>query len=409
MNIGTLYRYELKKIFKRKLTWVMLALFLIITVFSLLSDLIGNSYVNGIPYLSHYEIFLLDRKYERALTGRKIDQKLIDEMVRGYEKLSRVTDLAGNTPTDEDRIAINEASEAYVRPYKSVHDFLDNASPFSAEEIESGAVSEADFYENRMNRLQEYWQDFCLTDAEKAFLTQKEQALEKPFTFAYKEGYYVLFNAVYTIGIFLLLLIVVCLSGLFPEEHLRRTDQLLLCAKNGKAPLYLAKIMAGVTFCIGISTFISVFAYVLVFCVYGADGFQSAFQLIYYLFSFSLTAGQAALICYGIIIVTAALTGLIVMLVSELLRNSTATLAVCAGFLILGLFLNIPEQYRVLSQIWDYLPNCFLAVWNIFDFRLVRVFGRFLPAWQIVPVIYLLAGGAIIAAGKPIYEKYQVS
>lgn len=409
MNIGALYRYELKKLLKRKLIWVMLALFLIITVFSLLSGLIGEYYVNGVPYLSHYEIFLLNRKYERALTGRKIDQKLIDEMVLGYEKRNRLIDSAGDTPTDEDRVTINEASETYVRPYKSVHDFLNTASPFSAEEIESGAVSEAAFYESRMDRLQENWRDACLTDGEKAFLTQKEQTLEKPFTFAYKEGYSALFEAVYTIGIFLLLLIIVCLSGLFPEEHLRRTDQLLLCAKNGKAPLYLAKIMAGVSFCIGISTFISVFAFVLVFCVYGADGFQSAFQLIYPLSSFSLTAGEAVLICYGILIVTAALTGLIVMLVSELLRNSTATLAVCAGFLFLGLFLNIPEQYRVLAQIWDYLPNCFPAVWNIFDFRLIRVFGRFLPAWQTVPVIYLLAGGAIIAAGKPIYEKYQVS
>ena len=38
------------------------------------------------------------------------------------------------------------------------------------------------------------------------------------------------------------------LANFFGEEHIRRTDQLILCSKNGKEPLYLAKMAAGITF-----------------------------------------------------------------------------------------------------------------------------------------------------------------
>lgn len=105
-----------------------------------------------------------------------------------------------------------------------------------------------------------------------------------------------LFNAVTTIGLFVLMAVSICLSVLFAEEHTKRTDQLILCSKHGKVMAYWAKIFAGISFAIGISLLFSIFAVVLSVGIYGMDGFDAMFQLMFAKYSYPLTACQAVLI-----------------------------------------------------------------------------------------------------------------
>ena len=218
-----------------------------------------------------------------------------------------------------------------------------------------------------------------------------------------------LFRAVTTIGLFVLMAVSICLSGLFAEEHTKRTDQLILCSKHGKGMAYWAKIFAGISFAIGISLLLSIFAAVLSVGIYGMDGFDAMIQLIFAEYSYPLTACQAVLILYGCVIVTSVIFSTFVMLLSEMLRSSITTLAITFGMLILSMICSIPSQYRVLAQIWDWLPSGFLTPWNIFDIRLVSTFGHYLTAWQAVPIIYIFASMIIAAIGKPIYRHFQVS
>ena len=114
------------------------------------------------------------------------------------------------------------------------------------------------------------------------------------------------------------------------------------------------------------------------------------------------------LIEYGILILTAVFVSVLVLVVSELLHSSIATLAVSVGLLMAGILARIPEQYRVLSQLWDWLPARFLNAVYIFDNRTVPLAGYCLVSWIAVPLCYMLAGFVMVLAGKRIYRNYQV-
>lgn len=268
---------------------------------------------------------------------------------------------------------------------------------------------EEDLYVRRLAMLEKTWQDTGLSDGEKSFWLQKDAEVETPFIFAVTEGYSALFRAFTSIGILVLLSVAVCISSVFPDEHTRKTDQLILCSTHGKDGAYWAKILAGVSFSLGLSLIVSAFAFALAFCVYGAEGFSAAFQLIYVYCSYPLTVGKVTLLMYGVLAASSVLFSIFIMVLSERLHGSIATLAAATGLLILGMVFSIPSQYRIPSQIWAWLPNCILSPQNLFDVRLLSVFGRYFTAWQAVPVIYFLAAFLLIIAGRAVYRHYQVS
>jgi len=80
-------------------------------------------------------------------------------------------------------------------------------------------------------------------------------------------------------------------------------------------------------------------------------------------------------------------------------------MSIVVGILILSGFLYIPEQYRVVSQLWNMIPSNMTAVWSIFDVWLLPVFGNYFTMWQIVPFIWLFLSVALVLYGKRIYGK----
>lgn len=102
------------------------------------------------------------------------------------------------------------------------------------------------------------------------------------------------------------------------------------------------------------------------------------------------------------------LTGVFTIVLSEILRNGIGTLAVVGGITILSMFILIPTRYRVLAQVWNYLPCVLVYIQNILDCRLIPFFGTYLTNMQFVPILYIITGGILSAAGFKIYPKYQV-
>lgn len=143
--------------------------------------------------------------------------------------------------------------------------------------------------------------------------------------------------------------------------------------------------------------------------IYGTDGFHAAFQLIYARYSLPLTAGEASLIMYGILVIASVLFAVIIMEISEAAHSGVAALSVVAVYIVTAMIYSVPGKYRILAQIWDWLPGSFVVPQNIFDLRMISVFGKLFLSWQAVPVIYLIAAAGIAMAGIPIYRKYQVS
>lgn len=398
-QFGTLYRYELKKIAARRLIWITCAVCLFFAAVTVSSGLTGKYYVDGQAVDTHYHMFLVDREYARALSGRKIDQALLEEALEGYRKI----------PPDAERYTLTEEYQTYARPYSIIFNLTGSWTGKRLAALMDWEPEESALYAARNDALEASWSSFLLSDREKEYWRQKEALLETPMTFYYYDGYNTLLDSFAPVGLMSLLFAAISLSGIFPEEHTRRTDQVLLSCARGRSTAYLSKICAGVTVTAAFSLLLTMFTAVLTLGVYGAEGFHTALQIHHYDYSYPLTFGQACILVYGILIVTSVFMGILVMVLSEILHNSAATLAVSTGSIILGSLFNVSAQYRVLSQVWRMLPTTFLKLESVFSLRLLTLSGHCFTLWQAAPVIYTLCGIAATAAGKRIFARYQVS
>lgn len=400
-QFGTLYRYEIKKIIKKKLVWVTLFICMAIIALLAFSDLMGSYYVDGEIVDTHYHMFLVDSEYSRNLSGREIGQELLMEMTEAYGKI----------PLTADCYSLTEEYQTYARPYSAVFNIVRIWTGMDLDTIMGWKVNEEELYALKEKMRKECCDQLFLTDKEKEFWAEKETQADEPVTYFYHEAYADLLRKLKVIGLLMLLLTAVCLSGVFPEEHMRRTDQLMLSSVLGKNTVYWAKIWAGVSVSVIAALLMVVLIAALSLGIYGTEGFQAVFQLYpsHNMYPWPLTMGQACLIAYGMVFITVVLSGMFVMVLSELLHSNIATLSVSVGIIIAGMICSIPNQYRVLAQIWNWLPMTFLDSWSVFDIRLLTVFGHSFVSWQAVPVFYILSSIGLAVFGKHVYKGYQVS
>lgn len=271
-------------------------------------------------------------------------------------------------------------------------------------------ADEQELYQRRQQAVEKDWEGYLLAEEEKEFWKEQEEKLKWPVTFRFKEGYWHLLDGTYTIGLLILIAVNICLAGVFADEQSRKMDQLILSSKYGKTPVYLAKILAGVSFAAGFSFLVLLLSLLEISFLYGLEGFSADFRLIMPGYSYPLNVGESVIVTWGLVIVVAIFIGVFAMFLSELFHNSLGTLALTLGLIILCMFVStVPEHYRVLSQIWSYLPVNAMAVWNIFDCRTVPILGKTLVYWQAAPILYLILGGVLAVIGKGRYDKCQVS
>ena len=398
-NLGRIFQFEVKKLVKRKLFWNTALLSLLCIGFTVTSGILGTYYVEGEAVETHYQTFKTDQVYRKALSGREINQQLIRETVDAYMQI----------PMGIERYTLTQEYQIYARPYSDIFNLIRHWTGMELSDIRKGEVDEDDLYMSRPELLEKGWQEIPLTEGEKEFWRNKEKQIPIPLSYHYHEGFEVALNSFLTIGVVMLFFVAICLSGMFSEEHTKRTDQLVLSSAKGKRTAYWAKILAGITISVVVATLMALITVFLSLSIFGAEGFEAPMQLYSTTYSYPLNMGQACLIAYGVLIITSILAGVFVMILSELLRNGVATLAISSGLIILGGMISVPVQYRILAQVWDWSPMAYLSTWNVFDSRTFTLFGQCFTSWQIVPVIYILLSAILAVGGKYIYRRYQVS
>ena len=398
-NLGSLFQFELKKLVKRKLLWITALVSLLCIGLTVTSGLMGTYYVEGKPAETHYQMFKTDQAYRKALSGRDIDQRLIQETADAYTQI----------PISEERYTLTQEYQTCARPYSDIFNLIRSWTGMGLADIRSWDVDEDTLYMARTQLLEKEWQTIPLTESEKEFWRNKENQLSVPFTYHYHEGYEIALDSFLTIGVVMLLFVAICLSGVFSEEHTRRTDQLILSSAKGKTTAYWAKLLAGITVSVSAAALLSGTTMLLCLSIFGAEGFEAPMQIYAATYSYPLTMGEASLTAYGMILLASILAGVFVMFLSELFRSGVAALAISSGLIILGGIISIPEQYRILAQIWDWSPMAYLSTWNVFDARTLAIFGHCFTSWQAVSVIYLLLSVVLAVGGKYIYQRYQVS
>ena len=381
-----LYRFELKKILAQKLLWILAAAILLgLAVFGVATEVRPTN--SGLPM---GEVIALQREGSQELAGQTVDQAFLDRL------LPLFTDPEANT----------EAQLKY-------NDFFNWLTLIlgTAHRQEILQTDEARLYEALWHQLAPDPQAAGLTQEEIAHWTEQAQArLAQPLVYqGYHEGWQTAAHGMEVMVFLEILFLAVVLAPLFPQEHLRRTDQLILSCRFGRGKAYAAKLLAGVTVGVGFTALLLLAYLGMLGLVYGLEG-ANVPALFTHLFPADLTIGEMVGILFLAALAAAVLVSVVVMLLAELTRNAIAAMAVVLGILLLTTMIYaVPENLRGLATLWYLIPSNFLCLRGAFRYPLLTLGEAAFPTWQVTPVVWLLLALVIALAGRWVYNRYQVS
>lgn len=408
--MGTLIGYEVKKILKRKSTIVVFfILFLLNAVFVGFSGSLGSTYVDGEFYETHYERNQIDRENGIALSGRKIDDALLSEMREAYQKIDWSTPAYRWTDVYKEEVRKYSDLEYKLKMWGLGGNLL---SETVAEQMTAASTGEA-LYAVRKEVQKQMYDSYGMSEQDAVYWEEQDTEVEVPFTYQYAAAYESLagMQGNYMVCMLLTFFIAISMVSVFTDEHSRKTDQLILCARFGRGKVYAAKILAG-----SLVTFVAALAFVLTavagkFFSYGTEGFGAAIQVAAaYWYPYPLSVGEVCLISVGLLFLSSVMTAILAMLLAEIWKNSIGAMAVIVGVLFAARLVMIPPEWGLLSQLWSYLPINMLKIDEGFlDLRLVNLFGMKLTTWQFAPLLYMAIIAAMVWTGSRVYKNYQVS
>lgn len=450
-QIKTLYVYELRKIVCRKIVWITGGIMLLLCVSLSFVDLISTSSDFGEGneeiVVSGYELMKIRRECARALSGRKIDDSLLQEMQdfsrgEGMKRESQDVDPAtgivvsvepGETDAERGAGAEEETDakeetdaegdgdakeEADVKTEsEDIWDRLWAAQKYTPIRIyvyrimgygDGKTMDAAGLYSEREKLIAQNREDQMLKQEEMEYWKKNDAGLELPFTYEYAEGWGELWNQSYVVNCMLLLLLLVSLSNVFSMEHQQKTDAVILCTRHGKRELYIAKVLAGITFGAAAALLLSGITLLSDLAVYGADGFGGALQIEFPLSSWRMSVGESVLVLVFMLLAISAMYSIVILFMSEWLKKGVSVMAILVGIMTFTLFIDIPFQLRTLSQVYDLLPTNLLMPWGLWDDRLFSVFGGYLTQFEAAPVMYALLSAVLLFLGRRIWQKQQV-
>ena len=114
-NFMVLYRYECKKLSGKKIAWITFTLCIATIKISLCAPFIGSYSVRGEFIDTNLNIYQTDKRYSEALSGREINQELLEETIAAYRKIPY---------TEELNYSLTEEYQQYARPYSAIFQFI---------------------------------------------------------------------------------------------------------------------------------------------------------------------------------------------------------------------------------------------------------------------------------------------
>ena len=358
--MGILYRYEMKKLLSQKVIWIALLLMTAIIAAQGMTGIItGNNKL---------------LKKADAISGRAVNQKLI-------------TELQEENKLDD-------------------YPVMKNLWTQCTQKKDFSGLDEQTLYASRLALIDSQIDFYQLSEEEKEYWSKEDAKIQKPFIYQREDGYSSLFSTVYVLNFLTLLLVGISVTGIFADEKSRGTDQLIFCSVN-KHKVFGAKMLAAITVGVGVAVFFFALTFGLGIGIYGAGGFHTQIQISIPGCMLSITVGQAALIMFGLLVMAGILYAVLSAFLSQVLGNHSAAMGIMVMVMLLSM-LNIPEKFRVISQIWRYMPAAFIGSWTFTDYRLTKVFGHYFNIFQMTPVVWGLAAVVFLLIAKLAYDRYQV-
>lgn len=394
-DLWTLIKFEYKKIFQKKSSWIaLIVVYFVILLGGILME-IGSIEAAGETVSSDYEDMRAQKREELSYTGEYLDENLFAEAKDAYSHLS--IDYVTNA---WDNVADWEEYCTYARPYQSV------AGIFSQTGMDFSSSDVSRFYEYRKMAMQNTYQEEKLSEEEINRHFKWDAQTKKPFVYSYTKGYQRFAALQYTNIIFIAFAVAVCVSGIFSGEYASGVDALILSAKYGKTKEAAAKIFTG----IGLAFFVALLyegsCFLEVGLLYGFEGADAPIQLRMVLSSYPLTMLQYCLSLLALGILAVCVVAGFTMFCSAKMKSTFPVIILSFILIFVPVMLMAPEENRILTMLVNLFPAGMGG--GAFDDRLLCIFGACVPPYVYIPIVYLAAGTFLFWQARRGFRYHQI-
>lgn len=409
-QLGTLYHYEVKKILKKKMTWIALCGVMLLMVFlcfgpkldryTSIDPQTGESVTN-----TRYDLAMDRQERAERLNGRVINDTLLQEMQAAYAGVQTRDIVTVNndemnsaatvtTAAVPDSAAEQRDIMEQRRQYEAIYDYVREV--VGNERVHT--VDAAAFYAERQQKVAAYENSLYLTEGEKAYW--REHEVQTPYAYYWELGPDMMQASVKTILALTALMIGMVFSGVFADERMRRTDQLVLCSCHGRGTLYLAKLLAVSTLGAAAALLVSGTVMLCFGILYGYEkSWDAPLQMYLPSSPFALTMGETIVILMVLLLLATVLHSVLTLVLSSLTRSGVATISLMVVYTLGTMLINVPERLRFLSQCLYLMPAKLVRVSALCDIRLVGGAGHYLNCWQMGMLLYPVLALALALLG----------
>lgn len=375
MKLKNCIGYEYRKMARRKSFWIALFLAPVLLVFLSSGIVFGKIYVEGELAGTHMDEIAIRKETAEGLNGTILTEEFFQEIAeQEYEH-----PLEGYTASNYLEYEKKNSRKSMI---KEVIYSLTNGQ-------EGDSV-----YTVWRQKQRADWEEKGLSKSEISWMEEQADENEIPWTYAYNEGYEQFANYMTFSMLCMAILLTVCLSPIFADEYSLRMDVLLLTSKNGRMKTAAAKLIAGFSFsAISSGVFYGVFLAGQIW-IYGAGDVTAAVQLLpaFSNVPYHLNTAQVSILLITAGILSSMATAAIVMAFSAAAGSSfgPAVIGLILAFVPMITIMGEPQN-RVLASLINAIPGVYGTGRSLFSCCLLTIQDLHLPAYQYLPVFYLMA------------------
>lgn len=415
-QLGILYQYEMKKILKRKMTWIAFigaVLIMLIVCYEVLLNNYSetNAQTGESVRFSAYDRVIQRGEQAEKLNGRLIDDALLKEMQTAFAAVTSQETMLENgsmTGTMITEVSENEAMEEKLAQQRRLYDAVYNYVRGVVGNNKVHTVDAAAFYDERQRTITAYEDNEFLTGGEREYWRGHER--QTPYPYYWDQGPSIMLACIKTLLALLALVIGMVFSGVFADEHMRKTDQLALCSRHGRGMLYRAKLLAAVTLGVAATFIVGGVTLVSFGILYGyGKNWNAPLQMHLETSPYALTMGEAIVIMLVLLLLSALLHSVLTLVLSAWTKSSVATMSLMTAYILGTVLISVPGQLRALSQCVSLLPAQLVRGTAFCDMRLVGGAGHYLTNWQTGMLLYPLLTLGLALLGSLLYRRWQIS
>lgn len=344
-----IFRYELKKIFQKKVNLVAMFVGYVILLMTTIS-----------PVLSEAEYLYQEDRELKGVEAVQYHEEFAkgqsSELSEAYltKVLTKLQESDVDPDTDEGYLVLDEK---YGKLY---HYLLNSFRPIGDNQYRPNLIFDLDltngaqFYERRIQRIKDFLnQDFSFgnyTEAEKEYWIHRAEAVKTPFlwgdTFGVKQ-----YDTVIALAFYQLFVFAICLSPIFSSEHEKGTAGLLLSTKHGQRRMIYAKGLAA--YCFGFSyLFIGyLISFLWLYFTIGLKGLDLPVQLLDSAICHSMNMGQFLLLQLLISVVVCFYGITLILFLSVLTKSTMGTMSLFLAGIIIPAFIPFSKESRLFNHI----------------------------------------------------------